>query len=164
VGRIDCNRGKVIIMKATPEIDSAMHVVKGAVQKVLGASLTIGVYGEGNKGRLTVEYCEKPSDEQINDIEDLSNKKITENFPIKTFEMDRTRAENGFGNVIYDKFPVPSHVKILTIVQIEDWNINCCTGNHVKTTGEIGQIHILHYRSRPNRKELEISFEIVKNE
>ncbi|HLD42160.1 MAG TPA: hypothetical protein VJB06_03920 [archaeon] len=33
-------------------------------------------------------------------------------------------------------------------------------GPHVKTTGEIGQIKVLHHRMRPARKELEISFEI----
>jgi alanyl-tRNA synthetase len=144
-----------------PKVDSALHVLKGAVQKVLNATLTTSVYAEGNKGRLSVEYEGKPTEQQIQEIEDLANKKIQENVPIEMFEMDRKEAESKYGNIIYDKFPVPAHVQKLTITQIQDWNINCCLGPHVATTGEIGKIKILKCRSRPNRKELEISFELV---
>ncbi len=145
-------------MKPNPRVDSALHVLKGAVQKVLGAELTTSVFAEGNKGRLTVEYEEKPTQEQIEEIERLANQKIAENLPIEMFEMDREEAENKFGKIIYDKFPVPSHVRRLTITRIQNWNINCCLGPHLKTTGEIGKIKILKWRARQSRKELEISF------
>lgn len=147
-------------MKPNPKIDSALHVLKGSVQKVLNATLTTSVYAEGNKGRLKVEYEGKLTEEQIQEIEKLANDKIKENVPIEMFEMDRKKAEEKYGGIIYDKFPVPSHVQKLTITQIQYWNINCCLGPHVKTTSEIGQLKILKYRFRENRKELEISFEL----
>jgi alanyl-tRNA synthetase len=145
-------------MKPNPKVDSALHVLKGAVQKVLGAWLTTSVFAEGNKGRLTVEYEGKPTKQQMEEIERLANQKIEENLAIEMFEMDRGEAEKKFGAIIYDKFPVPSHVKRLTITKIKDWNINCCLGPHVRTTGEIGRIKILKWRARQSRKELEISF------
>jgi alanyl-tRNA synthetase len=147
-------------MKPNPKVDSALHVLKGAVQKVLGAELTTSVFAEGNKGRLTVEYGEKPTQEQMEEIEKLVNQIIEENLSIEMFEMDREEAEKEFGTIIYDKFPVPSYVKRLTITRIKDWNINCCLGPHVKTTGEIGRIKILKWRVRQSRKELDISFVI----
>jgi len=147
-------------MKPNPKIDSALHVLKGAVQKVLDAPLTTSVYAEENKGRLTVEYDGVPSAEQIRDIESLANQKIGEDVPIERIEMDRQEAEAKFGNIIYDKFPVPAHVKRLTILRIDGWNMNCCLGPHVKSTGEIGALKITHHRARPNRSELEISFEV----
>jgi len=147
-------------MKLNPIIDSALHVLKGAVQKVLDTPLTTSVYAEGNKGRLTVEYEGDPSEEQIRDIEALANQKISENAPIEMIEMDRGEAEQRFGNAMYDKFPVPAHVRRLTIARIDGWNVNCCLGPHVKTTGEIGALKITHHRARPARKELEISFEV----
>jgi alanyl-tRNA synthetase len=146
-------------MKPNPRIDSALHVLKGAVEKVLGAPLTTSVYAEENKGRLTVEYEGDPSEEQMRDIEALANRKI-EDVPIERIEMDRHEAEQEFGSAIYDKFPVPPHVKRLTIARISGWNMNCCLGPHVKTTGEIGPMKITHHRARPARKELEISFEV----
>jgi alanyl-tRNA synthetase len=145
-------------MKPNPKVDSALHVLKGAVQKVLGAWLTTSVFAEGNKGRLAVEYKGKPSRDQIEEIERLANRKIAEDLDIEMFEMDREEAEREFGSIIYDKFPVPSTVKRLTITRIKDWNVNCCLGPHVRSTGEIGRIKILKWRSRQSRKELEISF------
>ncbi|HLD05017.1 MAG TPA: alanyl-tRNA editing protein [Candidatus Nanoarchaeia archaeon] len=142
------------------KIDSALHVLKGAAQNVLGTTLTTNVYEEGDKGRLTVECTQKPTEEDIQEVEVQANAKILENIPIHTLEMDRTEAETEFGSTIYDKFPVPSHIRQLRLVQIKDWNINCCIGNHTSTTGEIGRIQILKYRYRDTKKELEISFSI----
>ena len=93
------------------KIDSALHVLKGAAQKVLGTALTTSVYEEGDQGRLTVECNQKPTDEEILQIEEEANQKIQENISIATLEMDRTKAETQFGKIIYDKFPVPSHIQ-----------------------------------------------------
>jgi alanyl-tRNA synthetase len=146
-------------MLKNPEIDSALHILKGAAEKILGSVLTTGVYSEGTKGRLTVEFDRKPDDAEMHEIEQKANEKISENVPIEVFEIARKDAEEKFGNVIYDKFPVPLHITPLRIVRIKDWNINCCIGEHLKSTGELKRIKILKYRFRPSRKELEISFE-----
>lgn len=147
-----------------PEVDSALHVLKGAIQKILDATLTTSVYAKGEKGRITVEFDRKPTEGEIEKIEQLANKKIKEDLPIKMFEMDREKAEEKYGNIIYDKFPVPEHVKKLTITQIPNWNINCCLGPHLDTTGEIGKIKITNVRPRTNRKELEVSFKVQKQQ
>ncbi|MFH1331945.1 MAG: alanyl-tRNA editing protein [archaeon] len=143
------------------KVDSAMHVFKGAVQKVLGASITTGTFTEGDHGRLTVEFDREPTEEEIKKVEEEANNKIKENVEIKILDMHRDEAEKEFGNKIYDKFPVPAHIKDLKIVVIEDWNWNCCIGQHYKTTGEIGTIKISKWRFRNTRNELEISFDVL---
>ena len=148
-------------MNPNPRIDSALHVLKGAVQKVLDAPLTTSVYAEGNRGRLTVGYEGKVTEEQMSEIETLANKKIEENVPIEMIEVWRGEAEKTYESIIYDKFPVPVNIQNLTITIIRNWNINCCLGPHVKTTGEIGRIKILKHRARAARNELEISFEVI---
>ncbi len=75
--------------------------------------------------------------------------------------MQRDVAEKQFGNKIYDKFPIPSHIKDLKIVVIDNWNWNCCIGQHFEKTGEIGTIKIIKTRFRNSRNELEISFDIL---
>ena len=124
-------------MALNPKIDSSLHVLKGAVQTVLNTTLTTSVYGDGNHGRLTVEYGEKPTEEQIKKIEELTNNMIDENLPIETIKIDRKEAEEKYGLIIYDKFPVPAHIHKLTLCYIKNWNINCCLGPHVKTTKDI---------------------------
>ncbi len=148
-------------MKPNPIVDSALHVLKGAVQAVLSATVTTSVYAEDNKGRLTVEFSEKPTEQQMEEIEKLANNKVQENAAIEMFEIGRKEAEAKYGNIIYDRFQVPSHIQTLSLTMIKGWNINCCLGPHVKTTGEIGKIKILKYRARPSRNELEISFEVI---
>ena len=44
---------------------TALHVLKGAVQKVLDVKWTSGVFVEGNRGRLTVQFGRKPTDSEL---------------------------------------------------------------------------------------------------
>ncbi|HEV2138132.1 MAG TPA: alanyl-tRNA editing protein, partial [Nitrososphaerales archaeon] len=117
---------------------SAVHVVKGAVQKVLGTRWTASVFVSGNHARLTVQFDRKPTDEEIAKVEQAANEKIAEGVEMLEFEMEKQEAEGHFGDSIYDLYPVPSDVTILKIVRIPDWNINCCNERHVDNTLLIG--------------------------
>jgi len=44
------------------------------------------------------------------------------------------------GTFIYDKFPVPAEVTELSLVHIDDWNINCCPGEHLKRVPSYNQL------------------------
>lgn len=141
---------------------TALHVVKGAVRKILGAKWTASTYVKSGHGRLTVQFDRKPTEDELREIERLANLKVEENVPVKVIEMDRDEAERVFGDEIYDLFPIPSHVRRLSIVVIENWNINACNKRHTRTTGEIGRIKLGKVRFRRSKRLLEISFDIVE--
>ncbi|MCD6139589.1 MAG: alanyl-tRNA editing protein [Thermococcus sp.] len=142
---------------------TALHVLKGAVVKVLGeeAKWTASVYVSGKHGRLTVKFNRKPTKEEIKEIERLANEKIRENVSVEVYELPRDEAEKRFGKEIYDLFPLPEEIRTLKVVVIEGWNINACKKEHTKTTGEIGQIKIKKVRFRKAKELLEISFDVV---
>ena len=140
---------------------TAVHVVKGAVQSVLGAKWTASTYVDGRHGRLTVQFERKPTDDELKLIEKEANRKIAEGAEVLEFEMERKEAEMHFRDSIYDLFPVPSTVTMLKIVRIPDWNINCCVERHVKTTSLVGPIRLDRTRFRKSKKELEIEFELA---
>lgn len=142
---------------------TALHVLKGAVVRVLGedAKWTASVHVDGNHGRLTVKFNRKPTKEEITMIEGLANRKIEENVPIKVYELPREEAESRFGEDMYDLFPIPPEVRTLKIVVIGGWNVNACNKDHTKTTGEIGRIKIKKVRFRKSKELLEISFDVV---
>lgn len=147
---------------------TALHLLKGAVVRVLGeGSLwTASTHVSGKHGRLTVTCLSKPSDEQIKEINDLVNKKISENLRIETKNMPRTEAEETYGNVIYDLFPVPPDVKELTIVVVYDtdgsiWNINACNKEHLPSAKHVGKIVLEKPRFRASKKLLEIPFNVL---
>ena len=140
---------------------SAVHVVKGAVQKVLGAKWTASVHVSGSHGRLTVQFDRMPSAEELSRVERAVNEKVAESVDVLEFEMERQEAEGHFGDAIYDLFPVPSEVTLLKLVRIPDWNINCCNERHVDSTSEIGGVRLGKPRFRNSKRELEIEFDLV---
>jgi alanyl-tRNA synthetase len=147
-------------MNTETRTHTALHVLKGAAQKVLNASLTTSVYVGGENGRLSIQFNRKPTDEEIVRIENEANNCIERNVEVKTLEMDRPEAEKRFGNIIYDNFSLPESITKLKILYIEDWNANCCIKEHTNTTGEVGKIKIDHWRFRESKQVLEISFKV----
>ena len=140
---------------------TALHVVKGAAEKVLGAKWTASVYVSGKHGRLTVKLDRRPAEEEMARVAEEANGKISEGAEVLEFEMERGEAEGHFGDAIYDLFPVPAEVTILRIVRIPDWNVNCCNQAHVGNTGEIGRIVVGAPRFRNAKGELEIEFDLA---
>jgi len=142
---------------------TALHVVKGAVVKVLGekSKWTASTYVKGNHGVLVVKFDRKPTPEEVREIERLANEKVKENVPILVYELPREEAEERFGEDMYDLFPIPQDVRTLKVVVIENWNVNACNKEHTSRTGEIGEIKIRKVRFRRNKELLEISFDVL---
>ncbi|MBI3859074.1 MAG: alanyl-tRNA editing protein [Thaumarchaeota archaeon] len=140
---------------------TAVHVLKGAVQSVLGANWTASTNVSGSHGRLTVQFDRKPTDEELARVEEAANRKVSEGAEVLEFEMERQEAEGHFGKQIYDLFPVPETVTRLKLVRIPDWNINCCVEAHLDSTSEVGRIRLGKPRFRNSRKELELEFELT---
>jgi alanyl-tRNA synthetase len=141
---------------------TALHIVKGAIVKVLGedAKWSTSVSVNGNHGRLAVEFNRKPTDIEIHDIQKKIDEKIAEDMDIETYEMSREEAEARWGDWIYDKFPLPESIQRLSIIFLPDWNVNACNKKHTKTTGEVGAIKISKTRFRNSRQVLEVSFDV----
>jgi alanyl-tRNA synthetase len=140
---------------------TAAHVLKGAVQSVLGAKWTASVGVSGGHGRLTVQFDRKPTDEEMRRVEEAANRKVTEGAEVTEFEMERAEAEGHFGDQVYDLFPVPKTVTMLKIVRIPDWNVNCCIERHVENTSQVGRIRLGKIRFRKSRRELEIEYQVA---
>ena len=146
---------------------TALHVVKGAVVRVLGEQSlwTASTYVRGGHGRLTVTCNQKPSKDEIQRIEELANWAVEKDLRIETVTLPRDEAEARYGRIIYDLFPIPEHVKVLTIVIVRDvdggiWNINACNKQHLPSTKCIGVIRLGKPRFRASKKLLEIPFDI----
>jgi alanyl-tRNA synthetase len=139
---------------------TALHVLKGAVVKVLGAKWTAGVYTDDSHGRLTVQFDRKPTDEEMVQIEGLANGKIQEDAVVEVLQMSREAAEARWGDAVYDLFPLPESIRELSVAHIQGWNVNACNKEHTETTGEIGVIKISKTRFRSSKGLLEISFDV----
>ncbi len=149
-------------MKDEVRTHTALHIIKGAIVKVLGedAKWSTSANVNGLKGRIAVEFNRKPTDEEIADIERLANEKVAENAPIETHEMTRKDAEARWDDWIYDKWPIPDHIQDVTVFHLPDWNVNCCGYEHPETTGPVGMIAVRKTRFRNSKQVLEVSYEL----
>jgi alanyl-tRNA synthetase len=148
------------MMSVEKRAHTALHVLKGAVVRVLGAKWTAGVSANGSHGRLTVQFDRKPTEEEISKIQEEINKKIDEDAAIEIHEMERSEAEKRWGDLVYDLFPLPASITRLSVFNLPGWNVNACNKEHTKTTGEIGHLRINKTRFRAKKGLLEISFDI----
>ena len=139
---------------------TAIHIVKGAVVKVLGAKWSASAYSSGAHGGLAVQIDRKPTDEEIRLIEEKANKKVKDNQSIEIFEISKKDAEARWGDEIYDLFPLPEELTMLKVLSIPNWNLNTCGKQHTATTGEVGAIKIVKWRYRAQKQLLELSFDV----
>jgi alanyl-tRNA synthetase len=78
----------------------------------------------------------------VNRIEVLANDAVIESIPVETEWLPRDEAEARHGFRLYQGGAVPG--KEIRVVKVGDWEVEACAGTHVKNTGEIGFIKILH--------------------
>jgi len=144
---------------SAPEVraHSAVHVLKGAVTKVLGPRR----FTSSESGSLRVRSDAAPTGQEVSKIEVAANNKIAEDAEILEFRMERQEAEGHFGTGIYDLCPAPEGEALLNIVRIPDWDASCCNQKHVESTGSIGAMRIDGTTFDEGGRELELRFHLI---
>ena len=143
---------------------TAIHVVKGAIVKVLGdgARWSAGAGSDGSHGRIAVQFDRKPTEGEVREIERLANEKVAEDQPVEVYRLSREEAEARWGDYIYDLFPLPEHIRELSVFHLPGWNVNACAKDHTESTGQVGRIVISKTRYRNSKGLLEVSFDLVE--
>jgi len=137
-GVIDWNRRYNLMKNHT-----ATHIVNGTARHVLGQHIwQFGTQKGVERSRLDISHYRRLTLEEIHKIETLANQVISQNIPVETSWMPRSEAEKLYGFRLYQGGAVPG--KEIRVVKIGDWDVEACAGTHVKNTGEIGFIKIVH--------------------
>ncbi|MBN2335673.1 alanyl-tRNA editing protein [Candidatus Bathyarchaeota archaeon] len=141
---------------------TAIHVVKGAIVKVLGdgARWSASAAADGSHGRIAVQFDRKPTEDEVREIERQANLKVEEDQPIEIHRLSREEAEARWGDYIYDLFPLPEHIRDLSVFHLPGWNVNTCAKEHTESTGQVGRITISKARYRNSKGLLEVSFNV----
>src|SRR2546428_13405277 len=95
---------------------SALHVLKGAVQRVLGTEWTASVFVSGERGRLTGQAEGKPTGEELRRIEEEANAGSREGGEALEFEREKEEAGKTLGDAIYDRFRARTEVSLWRLV------------------------------------------------
>jgi len=92
--------------------------------------------------RLNISHYKRLTFEEVKKIEELANQIVFQNIPVEIKWMPRGEAEKLYGFRLYQGGAVPG--KEIRVVKVGDWEVEACGGTHVKNTGEIGFIKIVH--------------------
>jgi alanyl-tRNA synthetase len=153
------SRSSTSSQKSAAEVraHSAVHVLKGAVAKVLGPRK----FTFGEAGVLKFHSDCELGPQEVGKIEAAANRKIAEDAEILEFSMERQEAEGHFGTGIYDLTPAPKTETMLKIMRIPDWDAGYCLQAHVESTGSIGAIRVDGAKFDETHKELELRFHLL---
>lgn len=120
---------------------TATHIINYAAREVLGNWVwQHSAFKDVDEARLDITHYESLKEDEVEKIENLANKIVEKNLPVKIKLMKRNEAEQKYGFRIYQGGAVPE--KVLRIVEIPGYDVEACGGTHCKSTEEAGYISI----------------------
>ena len=128
------------------------HMIAGAIYELTGG-MTIGLHLGAEVSSIDVEFADGSthmSAEMIEKVEDLVNRRIQADHPIRCWFPD---AEELAALPLRKRPTVTEHVRI---VAMGDFEMVACGGTHPSSTGQIGLIKIVD--AAPARGKLRVSF------
>lgn len=119
---------------------TAQHLLSAVLLEEYGAETT-GNQLYADRARIDCNYDRFSSDE-INAIENRLNELVTEDRPLRWYELDRETAEAELDPERTRLDLLPSSVTEVRIVEIEDFDRTACAGTHVASTREVGEVAV----------------------
>jgi alanyl-tRNA synthetase len=118
---------------------TATHLLHNALRIVLGDSVRQGgsmVRPERLRFDFTLRRA--PSPEELHQVEDLVNRRIVENHPVRPFVTTREYAAEIGALAFFEE----KYGEFVRVLEIDDFSRELCGGTHVSSTSQIGLFKI----------------------
>ncbi|AOF48802.1 alanyl-tRNA synthetase [Tetragenococcus halophilus subsp. halophilus] len=133
--QVDKDRHNRIIKNHT-----ATHLLHKALKEVLGSqSNQAGSLVAPDHLRFDFTHFGQITAEELQEMEKIVNEKIWQALPVTTIETDIDTAKNMGAMALFGE----KYGHEVRVVNIADWSIELCGGNHVKNTEDIGIFKIV---------------------
>jgi len=121
---------------------TATHIVNHCAKVVLGDHVwQTGAQKSETKARLDITHFKRITAEEFALIERLANVEVVKNQRVHAEWMDRIKAEREYGFGLYQGGVPPG--RDIRVVRVGD-DVEACAGTHLRYTGMVGQIKLLH--------------------
>ena len=118
---------------------TADHILNQTMVRLFRCGRAVSAHIERKKSKCDYLLEQKPTAEQIQEIENKVNDIISQNLPVSVEYLMREDAEK-----MFDLSRLPKDVsQTLRIVKIGDYDACPCIGVHVNNTSEIGRFNIV---------------------
>jgi alanyl-tRNA synthetase len=119
---------------------TATHLLHYALRSRLGKDVTqAGSSVRADKFRFDFAYHEPIGREHLKEIEELVNRRIVENHPVRTFTTSLEHARDLGATALFGE----KYGDFVRVVEIDDFSRELCGGTHVACTSEVGAFKIL---------------------
>ena len=123
---------------------SSLHLLQAALRQVLGDHVAqAGSYNCPDYGRFDFTHFEKPTDEQLKEVERIVNEKIQESIDVVTQVMTLDEAKNTGAIALFDE----KYGDTVRVVSMSDFSKEFCGGTHVQRTSDLGVFKIVSEES-----------------
>jgi len=149
--------------EATVRLHTATHLLNEALRRVLGKEITqMGSNITQKRLRFDFNFDRKLTDQEIKDVEEIVNGRISEALPVKRIETTLDEAIRMGSQAVFEqkygeKVSVYSigdfsmelcsgpHVEKekVSVYSIGDFSMELCSGPHVENTGELARFKII---------------------
>jgi alanyl-tRNA synthetase len=125
---------------ATVRLHTATHLLNEALRRVLGEDIAQkGSNITQKRLRFDFNFDRKLTDEEIRDVEEIVNEKISEALPVKRIETTLEEAVEMGSQAVFDG----KYGEKVSVYSIGDFSMELCSGPHVENTGELGRFKII---------------------
>ena len=119
---------------------TATHLLHYALRSRLGKDVTqAGSSVRADKFRFDFAYHEPIGREHLREIEELVNRRIVENHPVRTFTTSLEHARDLGATALFGE----KYGDFVRVVEIDDFSRELCGGTHVACSSEVGAFKIL---------------------
>ena len=129
------------IRRATEANHSGTHILQAALKEVLGEHVKqSGSLVNAERLRFDFTHFSRIEEEELVRIEDLANRMIRANVPVETVVMPLAEAVKTGATAVFDE----KYGETVRVVGMVGFSSELCGGTHVKRTGDIGFLKIVH--------------------
>jgi len=122
-----------------PRMHSAEHILSGTMVRIHGTGRPFTTHLEKKKSKVDFRFPRPLTDEELADLERRVNQVIAGDLPVWEETLDREEAARQF-----DLARLPDSAgERVRIVHIGDYDACPCSGEHVRTTSEIGIFRLI---------------------
>jgi alanyl-tRNA synthetase len=125
---------------ATAANHTATHILHHALRKVLGEHVKqAGSLVAPDRFRFDFTHFSQVSPDLLDQIESVANRRIRENVPVQTEEMDAEDAFSSGATALFEE----KYGDRVRVVSLANFSMELCGGTHTNQTGNIGLLKIV---------------------
>ncbi len=126
--------------KATARNHTATHLLHKALRETLGDHVKqAGSLVAPDRLRFDFTHFAQVHPEKLRAVEDFVNRRIRDNLPLSTREMDRDQAMKSGATAIFEE----RYGEMVRVVSVEGVSRELCGGTHTERTGDIGLFKVV---------------------